>query len=515
MSPVRAAAEALFGDAVFQAVRSESNARPAKVMVSAARLTGGRLLLVVAVGLIMLAGVGFSPHVFEDGDTYWHLASGQWMLRHHAILHADPFSYTAPGKAWDTHEWLTEVIMTGVWQALGWAGLQLMFAAAAAVTAMIMAAELSRKLPAVSWIATLALALACTAQSWLARPHLLALPILALWTIELLRAREAGRAPSLWLIPVMSLWANLHGSFLIGLALIVPIACEAVLAAPDRLRAGRSWLAFLLAATAAAIVTPHGLNGLIYPIQIQSMKTLQNIQEWRSADFGQIRPFELALAAALYVLLSRGARIPMIRLLTLLGLLHLALHEVRHQLVFAVIAPLLLADALRQALRPEGPAAAGKAPGRRLMAGALAGMAVAAVAVAGARLWISDTPKDGPTAPGTALAHVPQALRARPVLNEYGMGGFLIFKGVRPFIDGRADMYGDDFFDAYVKAVQPDRAKLAALLGKYKVQWTILDAKDPAVQVLDGMAGWKRLYADKYAVVHIHGPAGPGRDQCR
>jgi hypothetical protein len=83
------------------------------------------------------------------------------------------------------------------------------------------------------------------------------------------------------------------------------------------------------------------------------------------------------------------------------------------------------------------------------------------------------------------------------------MGGFLIFHGVKPFIDGRADMYGDDFFDAYVKALQPDRAKLLALLAKYKVQWTILDAKDPAVQLLDVLPGWKRLYGDKYAVVHV------------
>lgn len=507
MSPVRAVADAILGEPVAKTPERAARAQARiqiKAQGAAHRLAGLDLLLVLGAGVIVFAGVSFAPHMFEDGDTFWHLASGDWMIKHRAILHADPFSYTAPGKAWDTHEWLTEVIMTPVWRTFGWAGLQLLFAAAAGVTAVIMGAKLRRRLPLVTFLATLALAFACTAQSWLARPHLLALPLLAFWTVQMLRAREAGRAPPLWLVPAMALWANLHGSFLFGLALIGPFALEAVLdAGADRLRAGRDWVLFGLACTAAALVTPHGINGLIYPIQIQSMKTLQNIQEWRSADFGQVRPFELALVAALYVMLSRGVRIPMVRLLTLLGLMHLALHEVRHQLVFAVVAPLLLAEPLAQALRPQGPSPARPSPSPKLMAGALAGLALMVVAAAGVRFWIPDAPKDGPTAPGAALAHVPAALRAQPVLNEYGMGGFLIFHGVKPFIDGRADMYGDAFFDAYVKALQPDRVKLLALLAKYKVQWTILDAKDPAVQLLDVLPGWKRLYADKYAVVHV------------
>ena len=73
----------------------------------------------------------------------------------------------------------------------------------------------------------------------------------------------------------------------------------------------------------------------------------------------------------------------------------------------------------------------------------------------------------------------------------------------RTFIDGRNDMYGDAFFSAYLQAVRPDRARLMALLDKYKVRWTILDAGYPAVQILDLTPGWKRLYADKYAVVHV------------
>ncbi len=98
---------------------------------------------------------------------------------------------------------------------------------------------------------------------------------------------------------------------------------------------------------------------------------------------------------------------------------------------------------------------------------------------------------------------MPETLRRQPVLNEYGMGGYLLFNGVPVFIDGRADMYGDDYFGAYVDALKPDQAKLKALLARYKVRWTILRTGNPTLPAMDAMPGWKRLYADKWAVVHV------------
>jgi hypothetical protein len=516
MSPARAQARVMSDradlppDAGLQGAPSGGPAAPGEEGLGEAGMGphGLNLLVLSIMALLVLVGVAFTPQLFGDGDTFWHLAAGRWMIDHRAILHADPFSYTAPGHAWDTHEWLTEVLMAGVYRALGWSGLQLLFAPAAAALAVIMGVELSRKLNFVGWASMLLFAMYCTVQSWWARPHLLALPLLALWTVQVLRAREERRTPALWLLPLMTLWANLHGSFLIGLGLLAPFALEAVVdAGKDWFRVGRDWALFMLGAVAAAMITPHGLNGLIYPIQIQSMKTLQNIAEWRSADFGQIRPFELALMGGLYVMLSRGVRIPMIRLFTVLGLTHLALHEIRHQMVFAVIVPLLLADPIARALREDGRKPFAPRIPPRVVRGGVAAVAVAAVAVFAVRIAVPPARTDGPNSPGAALAHVPAELRAKHVLNEYGMGGYLIFEGVKPFIDGRADMYGDAFFDAYAKAVKPDRLRMMALLKKYDVSWTILDATNPGVQILDGLPGWKRLYTDKFAVVHVRSGA--------
>ncbi len=467
--------------------------------MSTADRPGAGLLLIALPALLVAACVAFAPQVLNDGDTYWHLATGEWMLQHRAVLHADPFSYTAAGRPWQTHEWFSEILMAAAYDAAGWGGVQLLFGSAAGLAAAVMGAELRRHLPPLSQIMTLVLAFAGFSGSLLARPHLLALPVLALWTVGLLRARALQRAPSLWLWPLMTLWANLHGSFVIGLGVAGVLAIEAVLeAGADRLAAVRGWGLFLAGAVLAALLTPHGIEGFLFPLNIMGMKILPGIVEWRAADFSHLGPFELALIAALFVTLSRGVKIPVIRLLLLLGLVHLGLHQVRHQMVLGCVGALLLAEPLGKVLVAETRPGGGGLGWRP--AAIVVGLAAALLAAT--RLWLPTVRTDGPTSPVSALAHVPPALRAQPVFNEYGMGGYLIFEGVKPFIDGRADMYGDRFVSDYF-AADSDPERLEQTLAAHKVTWTILDPRSPAIAVLDALPGWKRLYNDKVAVVHV------------
>ncbi len=462
-------------------------------------------LMVLAFAVCAFAAAAFTRQLLWDGDTLWHLATGQWMLDHRQIVAADPFSFTVPGKPWTNLEWLSEVLMAPVYNAGGLSGLQLLFALALGILTWILGGELARKLPPFTCAVTLFLALACTSQSWLARPHLLALPVLALWTVQLMKARERGRAPPLWLLPVMTVWANLHGSFVLGLALVGPFAAEALYEAPrtDRFRVIRDWGLFGLGALVAALITPYGIMGPIYTLKLMSMRSLPDIVEWRSANFSRIGPLELTLLTTLFVLLYRGVKIPIIRLATVLGLLHLALHETRHQMVLAVVGSIVLAEPIGRGLVGAGPSLRLPQLSNRARAGALAVMAVAFAVVVAVRLAIPAQLTDGQTAPVAALARVPGALRRQPVLNEYGMGGYLIFNHVRPFIDGRADMYGDGFVQPYMKITKGDAVALRTLISRYHVRWTIFAADDPAVANMDALQGWSRLYSDKSAVVHV------------
>ena len=183
-----------------------------------------------ALALAMFALCAFSPAIFNDGDTWSHIATGEWMFAHNAIPHADPFTFSVPGKPWIAHEWLSEILLALAYKAGGFVGVALLTGAAAGVAVFVVARAAARNLGGPALAAVGALAALLVAPSLLARPHILALPVFALWTDALLCARD--RAPPIALTLMMTLWANLHGGFAVGLALIAPFAAEAVLAAP-------------------------------------------------------------------------------------------------------------------------------------------------------------------------------------------------------------------------------------------------------------------------------------------
>ena len=95
---------------------------PARPLASEALLVSGCL---IAFGAFL-----FSPYVLTDGDTLWHIATGQWMLQHLRVPHADPFSIPHFGQRWVAHEWLSELLMGGGYRLLGWTGVLLVYGAA-------------------------------------------------------------------------------------------------------------------------------------------------------------------------------------------------------------------------------------------------------------------------------------------------------------------------------------------------------------------------------------------------
>jgi hypothetical protein len=453
--------------------------------------TSPALTFALAAALAAFALAALSPGLLNDGDTYWHIRAGEWMIAHASVLRADVFSYTAAGAPWHTQEWLAEIAMALGWRA-GWAGIHLLFAACAALTAGVTAYFVRRRVAFVAALLAVVLGLACVTGSLLARPHMLTLPLLAIWTAGLASAREKNKAPSCWMIAVMPLWANLHGSFAFGLALAGALAVEAVTL--DR-KAALGWGIFLLGAAVSCLATPFGVAGLLFPFKLSAMHGLGHIGEWQASDFSQLSPFAIALLTTLFVMGRGKLRVPAVRLLILLGLVWLALAHGRHQMLLGVVAPILLAASLAKAW----PA---KTETSKPLFAALMVAGFAALILA--RLALPVTRGDDAVSPVTAMAHVPRFVRETPVLNDYSFGGYLIWNGVKPFIDSRADLYGDIFLQNYAAITAPDQDALAGTLTYYHVRWTIFSAQAPVVKLLDSAPGWHRFYADKLAVVHVH-----------
>ena len=193
------------------------------------RLAG---LGLAAIALFLFTLAAFSPQVLGDGDTWSHVATGEWIIAHGAAPRADPFSHSMAGAPWTAHEWLSEVLLTLAFRLGGWSGVVLLTGAAAASAALIVGLSAARELRGAPLVATVAIGLSLVTANLLARPHVLALPLAAAWGAALIAARDRGRAPPLGLAALMTAWANMHGGFIFGLTLIGPFALEAVMEAP-------------------------------------------------------------------------------------------------------------------------------------------------------------------------------------------------------------------------------------------------------------------------------------------
>lgn len=466
-------------------------------------------MVVLVPALVLYCFALLRLQLLEDGDSGWHIAAGKWMIAQRDVPHVDILSYSAKGQPWVAHEWLADVFMGAAHSLAGWTGVLIFYGLVVAAFMGVVASYLRRWLePGAVGAIVIALMLALY-PFLLARPHVTAWPVMAAWVVLLLRAREEDRLPPWWSVLLITLWANLHGSFVLGIGLIGPFAAEALFAATParRLAVFRQWTLFGIAAVLAAAATPYGIHGLLFPFQLNAMPTLALIDEWKPTSFAEIKPFELVFLAGLGACLWLGVKVPAWRLAIILLLLHMALAHIRHQTVFVIITALILAAPLAAALgndRPRfalRPALSGT---RRDLAPLVAILLLLALGTTGWRLANPARPLDSATVPTTAVEQLPAELKAKRVFNDYSFGGSLALIGIPVYIDGRADMYGDAAMRHYRDLVTaPSAAKWQPVVDRWGIEWTILSPQTPLTRFLDSQPGWRRVYADDWAVIHV------------
>ena len=449
--------------------------------------------------LFVLAG----NRLLIDPDTLWQITVGQWIIDHRAVPTEDVYSFTMRGQPWISTQWLAQVLYAKAYAMAGWAGPVVLAAVAIAGTFALLARFVSRRLSDSATLVCVAAALALTVPHLLARPHVLALPILVAWACGLIAAADRREAPSWWLLPLMALWANLHGGFVFGLFLIGGLALDALWNADAGARKmlALRWFAFGLAALAASCITPYGWNALLASQKILSLgAALPLIMEWRAADFSSIGPFELCLLLGMGLALHRGITLPLTRIVLLLGLLHMAFAQGRAAEILALLAPLLLAAPLARQIGGADAPAATASPFRGALVAGLAATLVAGTVAYAAVHRFEPHMRGSPVAAVTEL----KKLYLTRVLNDYDFGGFLIASGVAPFIDGRTELYGEKFFvdhNAASGLMEPDN--LFRLLAQYDIEATLMRTQSAASKLLDRVDGWQKVYSDDIATIHL------------
>jgi hypothetical protein len=465
----------------------------------------GLLPLWVGVGiyaLFLLAG----DHLLNDPDTYWQIAIGQWILDHGAVPRTDIYSFTMFGQPWISTQWLAQVLLAASYSIAGWAGPVVLAAASIAATFGLLVRFLSRRLTEAASIAFVAAAVALVAGHLLARPHVLALPVMVAWVGGLVAAADRRGAPSFWLLPLMALWANLHGGFVLGLALIAPLGLDAVwnADAPQRRALALRWALFAAAALVASCLTPYGWEALFAARRILNLgAALELIGEWRPANFAHPGALEGAVILGLALAMWRGVTLPPVRLVLVVGFVLMALQHVRNAEVLALLAPMVLAAPLaRQFGGGADDATRPGSPKGLLYAGLAVLVAAGTLAFASVHRFEPDV-RQSPVAAVAAL----KKMNFTRVFNDYDFGGYLIANGVATFIDGRTELFGEKFMvDHNAASGLMEPGNLFRLLDQYKIEATLMRTQSAATKLLDHMDGWQKVYSDDIATIHVRKP---------
>jgi len=453
------------------------------------------------IGVYALALIG-GQVLLSDSDTYWQIAVGRWILDHHALPRVDIYSFTKAGEPWTSSSWLAQVLFAASYNLAGWIGPVVLAAGCIGSTFALLVHILGRRIPAAYAVAVAMAALMLSMGHFLARPHVLVLPIMLAWANGLMSASERSQSPSPWLLPLIALWANLHGGFVFGLVLVGAFALDALWNAERAQQRSLvlRWAAFGIGALVACCATPYGWGSIVAARKILDLgELLHLIYEWMPANFSKFGAFEMAILMLIAGALYGGVKLTPPRIALVLGLLHMALSHVRNLEIFALLLPIVvLAPVASQfALRPAWPA----------RTGAPTPVMAAFLILLGGWTWLlaantafAPLESQSPAAAVDAL----KAYNPKRVLNDLPFGGYLIWRQMPVFIDGRAELYGEAFELAYYRAMQlKDVNQFLDILKTWDIDAVLLTPHTPAVGLLDHIGGWRRAYADENAVLHV------------
>jgi len=464
------------------------------------------MLGTMLVGAVFIAGRSFAV----DPDLWWHVKNGQNILGTHHWPITDPFSFTVAGQPWISTEWLGDVLFAAVAGLAGLQGLEalLIVLGGAVMVALYAHGTLRSGNSKAGFVAAAAL-LVLANGSFSLRPQMLGYVFLIIMLIVLERFRR-GESKWLWFLPgVLLVWVNAHGSFVIGMMAIAAYWLGGLV----EFRVGgieaRRWtpaqrvrleIVFLLCLIALTI-TPYGTQLAVYPFHVASSLPIgvANVMEWQPMPFNILGgKFFLALLLGFLVLQTAFRftwRLEELALF-LFGTMMACFH-VRFVLLFVPFFAPLLATILARWVPTYD-----RAKDQYIL------NAVLVSAAAAAMVWFFPSRAEMQQTvarrfPVRAVEYMQEHAIAGPMLNSYGFGGYLIWRGQKVFVDGRADPYerGGSLADYFhITHLQP--GALAVLRG-YGIESCLLERDEPLATMLDALPEWQRVYSDNLSVLFV------------
>lgn len=476
-----------------------------------------------AVLLLVLIPEGAS-RLLMDGDTGWHIRTGEWILQHHAVPRVDVFSFTKAGQPWFAWEWGWDVLAALIHHATGLPGLLFAnFAVLCLVSSLLF--RLARKVSGHDLFAIVfaTAAMLVSMIHWLARPHLLSW-LFVLVFLHTLWDAEHGQVRRLVLLPILVLlWTNIHPSFFIAL-ILVSLAAAGQLASNGWHASRPFWICSAVCA-ATTFANPYGWHVHAHILSyLGNAGLMDRIQEFQSLNFhyfpaiffeGLLLPLGAVIgwcirgkrwaAAAAIVLFAHCAlvsarNIPVFLFLaipyTAGWFADLAVAARRKQVLSRLVTAISEVNAQLEPFERVG----------RVYAASALLLLFCAVSFA--------TNQNRPEANPAFAARFPKSFPSQvlPIVERAGTahvfttdqwGDFFIYRlfpSATVFVDGRSDFFGPEFIERCRDILQA-RWDWEQKLLEFSTDMVIVPPQMPVTTVLKASPHWKLLFDDGSVVV--------------
>ncbi|WP_436795742.1 hypothetical protein [Actinospongicola halichondriae] len=474
--------------------------------------TGGYGSLGVAIGALVVAFCSvLASFPLKDNSFLTHLATGRIILESGSVPSSDPYTFTAQGVDWTVQSWLASVAYAGAEQLGGGAGLRiLVFVVFGFAGALLW--RLSRPAESIVMrILIVAGALLVVGDVWSERPYMIGVIGLAVVWLAL----DGAVRPWL-LVPLMWVWANTHGSFLLALGLIVTVLAGTALdqrgdvvtdegASRFRLDAELGVLKATVVGTLLAVIGPLGPRVLLFPLKaVTQSETLGDIVEWKAPAFTSIpqRAF-LLLVIAVIAGLTRTGRWR----LALPAIVFIAAGLVAQRNM--VMAIMILVPVLAACAPEVGTLTSRSRPRIGWALTTVSGALVALVVVSSMSEPVTTLEPYPERAVAWVSAADPEHRAGNLASPDYVGNLFEALDGPtgRVFVDDRADMFPVDFFlDS--RALAKGEPRWSAVLDEQDIGVLVWSRSSVLTSLVAEDDGWRVVFADTDSIVACRrGPA--------
>lgn len=450
---------------------------------------------------------------YHTYDYWWHIKAGEYIVQNKSIPYNDVFSWFGiqENLHWYSHEWLSEIFIF-IFSTIKCGGyiFILFFTLLLFFLLYILNKNdyINNYLFTSIWIIIGGVIFFYVIAP---RPHMISFILLVITISILIKYKNNENLKTIWFIPIVSfLWANFHGgssnlpyvlTFIILITGLFEFRVNKLKGKKLTLTQIKTLIIIIIASILAICINPHGFDMIFYPYEnMNDSYMLSIISEWRCPDLKNIGDYYIfgEIAIIIFAFIFTKEDILLEDFVLNGAFIYLSLKSVRFSALLYIISTFTI---FKYVYFKE-----------HLLTLNLDKIMIRLITLIGGLcvlfyIMVAPTILKEPLAKNIPENVIELIKKENPkkLYNDYDFGGYLIYKDIKVFVDGRADLYS--------RYNLKDAINLSALNGspneiinKYKFDLFVIKNDCPLAYYLNDNSNYTKLIEDNDSKMVVFKP---------